>query len=105
MRERCHRSMRKNEDAHHIQVFLIVVFRCDCRLCSIPQSSIVVQCVSQSDVNDFMVQNKKLQFCTYFFKAEEGCLRTIKTDKYSVIKLVFIKFFKLYTLTVYTLRA
>ncbi len=67
MRGRCHRSMRKNEDAHHIQVFLIVVFRCGCRLCSIPQSSIVVQCVSQSDVNYFMVQNDKITFFFLFF--------------------------------------
>ncbi len=42
-----------------LQVFLIAVFHCGCRLCIIPQSSIVVQCVSQSDVNDFMLQNLK----------------------------------------------
>lgn len=52
--------------------------------CSIPQSSVVVQCFSVW-CQWFCVEKSKRHLCSYLSKTKEGCWRTIKTEKYSVI--------------------
>ncbi len=54
VRGRCHRSTRKNKEAHHLQVFLIVVFCFGCRNVAVSHTFPLWFSVSQSDVNDFV---------------------------------------------------
>lgn len=68
VRGRCHRSTRKNEEAHHLQVFLIVVFCIGCRNVAVSHKVSLWFSVSQSGVNDFVLKNPKDIFVLTFQK-------------------------------------
>lgn len=72
VRGHCHRSTRNNKEAHHLQVFLIVVFCFGYRNVAVSHKFLLWFSVSHSDVNDFVLKNPKDIFV--IFKNKRGLL-------------------------------